>query len=236
MSSVESGTAWENAAEDRARLDRVGTAEKLAEILRDRVVEGYFPPGSRLSEEVICSLLNVSRNTVREAFRLLCHERLAVHEFARGVFVRELSDEDISDVYRLRRMLECAAVREFPAAPQETLRPIEEAINRGAAAALANDWRSVGTADLHFHQGIIRIVQSPRLDEFIQRVLAELRLAFAVMPNLRSFHEPYLERNRTIWRLLSEDKAELAEMELVDYLKDAERQLLQMWHESQAQA
>src|SRR5258707_808947 len=92
---------------DRSLLGRSSTAERVAGILRDRVIEGFFPPGTRLSEEAIGEALGVSRNTLREAFRLLAHEHLLVHELNRGVFVRTLTKEDVVALYRVRRVLEC---------------------------------------------------------------------------------------------------------------------------------
>lgn len=71
-------------AEDRALLGRTSTAERVSDILRSRIAEGFFPPGTRLSEDSIGGALGVSRNTLREAFRLLTHERLLVHELNRG--------------------------------------------------------------------------------------------------------------------------------------------------------
>lgn len=94
-----------------ASLKRSGTAERVAVILRDRITEGYFPPGSRLSEESISGALAVSRNTLREAFRLLSHERLLEHRLNRGVFVRILAVDDLIDIYRVRLLVECAALR-----------------------------------------------------------------------------------------------------------------------------
>ncbi|WP_121701458.1 GntR family transcriptional regulator [Streptomyces sp. E5N298] len=81
-------------ADDRALLGRTSTAERVSDILRSRIAEGYFPPGTRLSEDSIGGALGVSRNTLRESFRLLTHERLLVHELNRGVFVRVLAVED----------------------------------------------------------------------------------------------------------------------------------------------
>lgn len=46
--------------------------------------------------------LGVSRKTLREAFRLLAHERLVVHEPHRGVAVRTL---DAADIYAIRRLV-----------------------------------------------------------------------------------------------------------------------------------
>ncbi|MGI8985956.1 MAG: GntR family transcriptional regulator, partial [Nocardioidaceae bacterium] len=79
------------------------TAERVADVLRRRITEGDLVPGARLSEERLVCELHVSRNTLREAFRLLAHEGLLVHRLHRGVFVPELDEDDLVDLYRLRR-------------------------------------------------------------------------------------------------------------------------------------
>ena len=89
----------------------MSTAEKVADILRTRILQGYFPPGDRLAEGAIGGALGVSRNTLREAFRLLGHEGLLVQELNRGVFVRVPTMEDVVDIYRVRRFVEGQAVR-----------------------------------------------------------------------------------------------------------------------------
>ena len=82
-------------AQDRSGLVHASTADRVTELLRTHIMEGLFPPGTRLSEEVIGQALGVSRNTLREAFRLLCHERLAVHQMNRGIFVPVLTRADV---------------------------------------------------------------------------------------------------------------------------------------------
>ena len=57
---------------------------------------------------------------------------------------------------------------------------------------------------------------SPRLDAMFQRLLAELRLAFADMPDLRDFHEPYLRRNRGLVDLLRVGDVPAAREELTE--------------------
>ena len=60
-----------NAADET--LDR---AERAASSLRQMIVAGEVAPGERLSESSMTERLDVSRNTLREAFRMLTHERL----------------------------------------------------------------------------------------------------------------------------------------------------------------
>jgi DNA-binding GntR family transcriptional regulator len=210
---------------DRALLDRTSTAERVADILRTRIIEGYFPPGTRLSEQTIVGELGISRNTLREAFRLLTHERLLLHELHRGASVRKLSIEDVVDLYRVRKAVECAAVRQL-VADHPGIARIEEAVADGERAAQSGDWSHVGTANLRYHQAIVALAESPRLDELMRGVLAELRLVFHVMADPRRFYEPYLARNREILTRLQAGDAPAADRLLADYLADAEHQLV----------
>jgi DNA-binding GntR family transcriptional regulator len=211
-------------SQDRPRLGRSSTAERVADILRERISEGFFQPGQRLSEEAISEALRVSRNTLREAFRLLGHERLLDHQLNRGVFVRLPSVEDVLDLYRVRRVLEGSAVRR-PPSPQ-TLALVKEAMRDAERAAAEDDWQRVGTANIRFHQALVSLNDSPRIDELMRQLLAELRLVFHVMDNPRAFHEPFVERNRVLLGLVESGRREEAAAYLDDYLDHAEKLLV----------
>ncbi len=216
---------------DRAALaERSSTAERVAEMLRTRIIEGLFPPGSRLPEEVIADGLAVSRNTVREAFRLLSHEGLAAHEFNRGVFVPVPELEDVVDVYRVRRVVEVGAAGMVATASPSALRAVRAAVDGGRRAARANRWDDVGTADLAFHQAIAGLAGSPRIDDMMRRILAELRLVFHIMADPQRFHAPYLDRNQKIAEVLERGDGDGAVRELLVYLDDAQAQLLEAYH------
>jgi DNA-binding GntR family transcriptional regulator len=210
---------------ERERLDRGSAAERVADVLRERIMEGFFRPGARLSEGALCTALGVSRNTLREAFRLLGHERLVTHELHRGVFVRVPTDRDIVDLFRLRTLIECGAVRQQRSVPRERLARVFQAVEDGRAAAAEGRWHDVGTADLLFHRALCALVGSERIDELMRRVLAELRLVFYLMDSPRELHESYLERNGDIARLLGAGEHQAAAAVLADYLADAEAQL-----------
>jgi DNA-binding GntR family transcriptional regulator len=211
---------------DRAALDRGSTVERVADILRSRITEGLFPPGRRLSEEELGGALGVSRNTLREAFRLMVHERLLVHELNRGVFVRSLSADDVVDIYRMRRVLECAAIRRAGEPSGAALEQIRVAVEKAEKAAEAGEWLEVGTANMSFHRAIVALANSRRMTETAKQLLAELRLVFHVMPSHREFHEPYLHRNRKIYHLLAAGDTAGSAKALEEYLDAAEAQLL----------
>ncbi|MEU3093692.1 GntR family transcriptional regulator [Streptomyces sp. NPDC006967] len=204
-------------AEDRVLLGRTSTAERVADILRSRIAEGYFPPGTRLSEDSIGGALGVSRNTLREAFRLLTHERLLVHELNRGVFVRVLTVEDVEDIYRTRRLVEGAVVRGL-GDPPYALDALARVVAQGRRAAREGDWKAVGTANIHFHRELVALAASERTDELMRSVFAELRLAFHVVDESRKLHEPYITRNVAIMEALRTGDREKAGQLLEAYL------------------
>ncbi|MFG2002868.1 GntR family transcriptional regulator [Spirillospora sp. NPDC048911] len=209
----------------RDDLDRSSTAARVADLLRDQITAGLLVPGARLPEEELGKAAKVSRNTLREAFRLLVKERLLVHEFNRGVFVRTLTPEDVADIYRARRILECEGLRSVTIAPPEALARLDAAVTAGEQAAAAGDWPEVGTADIQFHKAIAALCGSTRVDEMVRHLLAELRLAFHQMDSPREFHEPYLARNRQLVTLIQRGDTTAAERELRAYLDTAESQL-----------
>lgn len=210
---------------DRALLSRISTAERVADVLRTRIAEGLFLPGTRLAEDIIGSGLGVSRNTLREAFRLLTHERLLIHELNRGVFVRVLSVSDVIDLYRVRKLVECATVRDIDHPPHD-LKKIAAAVVEGEQAAKRFAWQGLGTANIHFHQALVALAGSPRVDELMRGILAELRLVFHVMADPRRFHEPYLASNREILDCIEVGDGPGAERLLAAYLDRAQEQLV----------
>ena len=80
--------SWlQTVAGDSRLLDRSSTAERVADVLRRRITEGDLPPRTHLSEEQLIVVLRVSRNTLREAFRVLAQHGLVEHVPNRGVSV-----------------------------------------------------------------------------------------------------------------------------------------------------
>jgi DNA-binding GntR family transcriptional regulator len=221
------GVAWLRSVADDVRLaNPSSTAERVADVLRRRITEGDLPPRTRLSEEQLTEVLRVSRNTLREAFRLLTHERLLVHQLHRGVFVRDLDEADLVDLYRLRFTIECGALRSLTDVDPDRLRCLYDAVEASESAAGNGDWVAVGTANMRFHRDLVALADSPRTNEVAGRLLAELRLAFHAVASPRRLHEPYVVRNRALLDLLAAGQYGEAAQSLEVYLEDSLTELL----------
>lgn len=211
---------------ERSELARNSTASRVADTLRTGIIEGRFQPGVRLSEERVRGALGVSRSTLREAFQLLIRERLLVHELSRGVFVRELTIRDISDLYHVRRVLECSALRQVEVLPPAGLRRMMAAIEDGHQAVEVEQWSMVAAASIRFHEALVGLAGSERLDSLVTQVLAEFRLAYAYMRDTHKFHTRFLDQHTGIAEAVRSGDLDGAARLLEDYLRAAERAVL----------
>lgn len=205
--------------------DPAGLAEDTASRLRGDIVGGRLPPGRRLSETRLAADLGVSRNTLREVFRLLTREGLLRHEPHRGVFVAVPSMATIVDIYRVRRLVEVPALAQaWPRHGAVDL--MRDAVGRARAAREARDWQGVGSANMDFHAAIVALSDSDRLQVFFARIVAELRLAFGLLDSPERLHAPYVDRNAEILDLLDRGEQAGAAALLARYLDESERVVL----------
>lgn len=208
--------------------DSKSLGEYVANRLRQMLVEGALIPGERLSEAALSERLEVSRNTLREAFRTLAHEGLVIHRPHRGVFVTTPDLADIVDIYRLRRFIECRAVAQcWPGHP--ALKTMREALENARQSADEKSWQSVGTANMAFHSAIVALADSERLSVFFRQISAELRLAFGLIADPELMHEPWVAMNERVLTSLEAGHPEEAAELLERYLVQSERIVLAAW-------
>ena len=203
-------------------------SEKIAETIRLKIIIGELAPGTRLSEASLSEQLEISRNTLREVFRMLTQEGLLRYEPNRGVYVAVPDMAAILDIYRIRRLIECDALTHaYPLHP--AVAKMEAAVEEARGYRQSSDWRRVGTANMKFHTAIIELADSERLTRLYRNISAELRLAFGHLNDPEMLYAPYIEKNAHILALLNEGQNEKAARTLAEYLDLSERTVLAAW-------
>lgn len=164
---------------DGLEVRRTTTAQQLADGLSERIMAGAFGPGDRLRESAIAAELGVARNTIREAVRILELTGLVRYEVNRGAVVIAPTPEKIEALYTARERLETAAALRTPR--PEQLDAITKAFDELAEAAAEGDTSRIVDRDLAFHQAIVALLDSTRLDEFFTSLTKELRFYLTVL-------------------------------------------------------
>jgi DNA-binding GntR family transcriptional regulator len=158
---------------------RTTTAQQLADGLAERIMAGAFGPGDRLRESAIAAELGVARNTIREAVRILELTGLVRYEVNRGAVVIAPTREKVEALYTARERLETAAIVRTPR--PEQLDAITEAFAELERAARTGDPGEIVDRDLAFHQAVVALLDSSRLDEFFAALTKELRFYLTVL-------------------------------------------------------
>lgn len=209
--------------------------ERVADMVRQKIVQGEFMPGQKLSEATLSESLDISRNTLREVFRTLTKEGLLKHTPNRGVFVATPSMASIIDIYRVRRMIECHALAQaYPRHPAK--KRMRQAVDKAEACRDVGDWMGVGTANMEFHMAVVELADSERLNNFFSHLLIELRLAFGLLKDPEFLHAPYVSMNLRIMELVEAEQLSEASLMLNDYLVQSERIVLAVYARQIAQA
>jgi DNA-binding GntR family transcriptional regulator len=87
-------------------------SSRIAQALRDDILNGSIAPGQRLRQEDIAERLGGSRLPVREALRILAAEGLVQIEPNKGARVPLLDPDEVVTLYRMRERLEPLALTE----------------------------------------------------------------------------------------------------------------------------
>ena len=116
---------------------RESSSEQVANVIKEQLLLGQVPPGTRLSDRILAAELQVSRNTVRESMTIQAAEGLVVKNLHKGVVVADLDLEELRDVYRARRALEVAGVRAGGDAGPEWQEAVDDAMRAMRVIQLA---------------------------------------------------------------------------------------------------
>jgi DNA-binding GntR family transcriptional regulator len=210
-------------------LTRVTTVERIADGICDLILRGEVVPGTPLRESQLQEWIGVSRNTIREALRLLERDGLVTYSAYRGVTVTELSCDDIVDLFRARLAIELGAVEPAVAMGDEGKQRLEQAREEREGAVAEGDWHAAFEADMRFHATLVAALGSEALSEFFLGLLRKLRLGFYLGGGVSTEgRERDTEQHRRIAERLREGDERGCAAAIREHLADAEAILLEL--------
>src|SRR5687767_12419783 len=113
--------------------------DQIRDALVERIISGAYGPGERIVEIRVAQEFGVSQAPVREALRELELLRLVVSEPFRGARVREVTAEELAEIYPVRAALEEVAARGAAGNLGGDVEPLEREIEGMRRAAEAAD-------------------------------------------------------------------------------------------------
>ncbi len=148
---------------------RVTAHEFVRETLREGILDGSIPSGTRLVQADLAEQLSVSTTPVREALRDLAAEGIVELDAHRGGTVHRISTEELQEIYELRLLLEVVAMEKAAVRiTAEQLAQVGAVLEQMQAAHPTADWVMLNR---DFHMAIYEAAGSPRLLAILRTLL-----------------------------------------------------------------
>lgn len=163
-------------------VERESTPSIIAHKLRNAIAHGELALGVQLAEAELARELGVSRGPLREAMQRLTQEGLLLSIRNRGLFVIELLEADVRDIYVARDAVERAAAAQMLQSDHARAgAQLSAVIDPMVRAAELRDAIGMGRADLEFHGTLVRLSGSPRLIRMHETLLTETSMCIMAL-------------------------------------------------------
>jgi DNA-binding GntR family transcriptional regulator len=191
-----------------AKAERPETGFSAAAIiaaLEEDIVFGRLHPRERLVEQELVDRFGSNRPAVRQALFELDKKGLVERIPNRGAMVRDLTPDDVRQIYAVREELEVMAARIIPLPVGDAeMRELEAIQARHTRAAKAGDLREVFYSNLDFHRAVFALCDNPHLIEAIEHfaqkaysIRSYSNVVPAYLQRVKQDHEEMLRLLRT---------------------------------------
>jgi DNA-binding GntR family transcriptional regulator len=207
-------------ARNRPPLERRVFREEIREKLIEEILNGRLAPGSRIVETRIAAQFGVSQGPVREALRDLELFGFVVCSPFRGTQVRQISTDDLLEIYPIRAALEGVAARTATLALNDQMvAQLEDILGTMREAAARDDAHAQASADATFHHVIIKAAGNRMLEHVWQSMRLSITTCVTYAVTHRSLSE-ITERHVPLLAALQSRDPNIAEAEIRKHIEE----------------
>lgn len=179
------------------------------EIIRDKILNGELPGGTKIVEEKVAAELGVSRTPIRESIRKLEQEGLIVNKR-----VVKPTEKDLRNMFQIRILLEgfsakCAASY----LKEDELESLYNCVEIGRKGTVEEIMR----ANERFHEIIVNASNNPVMIDIIDRMQSTIYL---FRKTVVFYNRPHLiDEHEEIYKAIKARDGERAEMVMKNHLQ-----------------
>lgn len=150
-----------------ARIESVHLGDRTIDAIRAAIVTGELAPGEPLRDRHLAEQLGVSRTPVREALHRLEAAGLVEARGRSGWAVSPFTEQDVRELFQLRKLLEPVGLDELEKDPDEaSIQRIAEFFSEYDHPVAPERYPAYFAHDDHFHQTIVDFSNNGRIRSF----------------------------------------------------------------------
>lgn len=201
------------------------TGARVADELRNAILRGMYPPGTRLRQEELANQYGASRVPVREALRILESDGLVTTVANAGAWISRLSLDECVELYQVRERIEPLLLRY--SMPQLLREQVDRLATLAEEMAAVHDVERFLELDREFHLGSYAGASTTFLGQTVERLwntTQHYRRAFTQLLNEDSHRILHDEHHMLVAAIRDGDSTE-AERVLLGHIRRTRRQL-----------
>ena len=169
--------------------------------LLDAISDGSMAPGARVMQEDIAAQLEVSRQPVLQALRLLKKDGFVLDAPGRGVLVAPLDVDRLMQIYQVRSALDGLAAR---LAARVRFSLDVRLISQGRSAARGKNVKAMIAADEAFHAAIYAASGNPLIAQSAQMHWQHIRRAMGAVLQVSNMRESIWDEHEAIAKAIGD--------------------------------
>ncbi|MFP7492523.1 GntR family transcriptional regulator [Terribacillus saccharophilus] len=180
------------------------------EILRDKILNGDLPGGSKIVEEKIAAELGVSRTPIRDSIRKLEYEGLIIKKR-----VVKPTEKDLRHMFSVRILLEGYAARcAATFLKEDEIQKLYEYVSIGRTGTK----EEIMHANESFHNDIVQASHNPIMIDMIDRMQA---IIYLFRKTVVIYNRPHLiDEHEEIYQAIKDRDGEQAEIMMKKHLEN----------------
>jgi DNA-binding GntR family transcriptional regulator len=218
---------------DLENLQRRSLKEEIFDVLHEKIIAGKVKPGEWLRQEDIATQLGVSMTPVREALDLLVSVGLAERVPYRGVRVPQPTEDEITEAYAMRLLLEAAGARAAALkCEQAQVEELKRILSRMKGLLSLDDMSTLRKLSRQFHQSVVAIGGNSTLDRLYEMVMNSFpdwmlyEYMFRHTNLLESSLADEYQEHMTLVEAIETGDADLAEQQAIAHIRNLGRELV----------
>ena len=210
-------------------ISKISQREKTYKAIKQAIISYEVKPGEPLAEEQIANKLGVSCTPVREAIKELRKEGLVKIIHRKGAFVAEISSKDVEEIFLLREILECAAVKiAIPRLKEEDLIEMESLFNSISKDIEMKNYKNIFDTDIKLHSLIVDTAGNRRLSKFLNILNGQVHRMRVLSATAPGRLNKSLQEHKDILEALKKRDIDLAEQRLKQHIRNIKNNILEM--------
>src|SRR5262245_520952 len=202
-------------------------SDAVTKEIRSAILNGSLAPGSRIRQEELAQLFEVSRVPVREALRVLESEGLVRNDRWRGAIVAPLDVNLIRDVYEFRGIIDSHVAEILASRTNLDLEKIRKIVKAGQRAAEKQDVSRLVALDPEFHTALYEATGNAVLCDVMRGQWTHIRRVMGGTLTISGYRGQIWDEHAAIVEAIEQHNPSIAVVRALEHTKAASQRLIE---------